>query len=516
MKSSIAALTVTLASVLAPPLCFAELPNGLTESTIRSAAVASFPEYLEFLTLPNDAMVKGDDIKKNAAWLETALQKRGFKTHQFANDGKPLVLAEYPSDPSKKTILFYMHFDGQPVIPSQWSQASPWQPVLKKKGADGKWQVLDMQQLMHTDFDPELRVFARSSSDDKGPIMMFMGAMDLLKQQGLSPAINIKLILDSEEEINSPGIAAAVHQNSDFLHADALVIHDAAAHISGRPTAMFGNRGVQTLTLTVYGPKAPLHSGHYGNYVPNPAFNLGRLLGAMKDAQGRVTIPGYYATTKFSADDRKIFADSGDDEPALQRRVGISRSDQIGKNYQESLQYPSLNVRGLAAGGVGKQAANIIPKEAIAEIDIRTTTDANGKYLTGLIRKFIEKQGFTLLDHEPTDSDRQRFPLLAQLQEGLPAEAARQPMNSPVRYWVEKALNAAFQGEAGNLKPVMIRAMGATVPTAEIVEPLKLPFVLVPVVNPDNNQHTYDENLRMGNYLFGMRNMLGLLTTPFQ
>ena len=144
-----------------------------------------------------------------------------------------------------------------------------------------------------------------------------------------------------------------------------------------------------------------------------------------------------------------------------------------------------------------------------------TTADSNAAYLTGLVRNYVTQHGYTLLDHEPSDEERQRFPLIARLQEGLAADAALQPMDAPVRHWVESALASAHKGSGANATPVLIRAQGGTVPTHEIVAPLKVPFVLVSVVNSDNNQHAYDENLRMGNYLSGMRSMLGLLTTPY-
>ena len=156
-----------LVQFLLSTTAFADLPSGINDQAIRQAAVQSFPEYLNLLTLPNDSIASVSDMQTNANQVEKLFQKRGFATKQFANNGKPLVLAELPSDPSKKTILFYIHFDGQPVIPAQWSQPSPWQPVLKKKGTDGKWQIIDMQELIKSDFDPELRVFGRSSSDDK-------------------------------------------------------------------------------------------------------------------------------------------------------------------------------------------------------------------------------------------------------------------------------------------------------------------------------------------------------------
>jgi hypothetical protein len=134
--------------------------------------------------------------------------------------------------------------------------------------------------------------------------------------------------------------------------------------------------------------------------------------------------------------------------------------------------------------------------------------------LSGLLKRHIQKQGFQILDHEPSDAERAQFPLLIKITEGVPAEAARQPIDTPVRKWVETAQLSAFS-DAGGIKPIIIRASGATVPTHEIVGPLELPFVIVPTVNTDNNQHAYDENLRMGNYLSGMRTMLGLMNTPY-
>ncbi len=507
-------LTSTSIVLMTSSAALAALPVPLTDTSIKAAAVASFPDYLHLLTLPNISLGNGDGLPANADWLQKSFEQRGFQVQQIANNGKPMVVVSRAATAGKKTVLFYLHYDGQPVVPSQWAQQSPWQPVLKRKGADGKWAVVDMAQLMKPDFDPELRVFARAAADDKGPIMMLLASLDLMKQNAIEPAINIKVMLDGEEEINSPGIAKAVAQNVDLLKADALVILDGAAHPAGRPTAVFGNRGVQSLDLTVFGPNAPLHSGHYGNFAPNPAFRLARLLASMKDDNGRVTIPGYYARTRFSADDKALLANSGYDEVALRKRFGVGSIDKVGSNYAESIQYPSLNIRGMAAADIGAKAANIIPKDAIAEIDIRTTSEADAPYLTGLVRAHIKKQGYFLVDHEPTAEERERHPKLARLNEGLAAQAARQSLNTPIRHWVERSLASAYEGDGGKLQPILLRAMGGTVPTAEISAPLKLPFVLVPVVNPDNNQHTYDENLRMGHYLSGMRSMLGMLTTP--
>ena len=514
VKTRLAALMLlTLAAGAAAPAP-AVLPTGLDDATIAAAAVASFPEYLELLSLPN-VSINPADVQRNAAWLEAAFQKRGFTTRQFENRGRPIVFGEYgASRAPRKTVLFYMHFDGQPVIPSQWAQKDPFQPVIKRRGLDGTWTEVDRADLMKPGFDPELRVFARSSSDDKGPIAMFLAVFDILRAKKIDPAMNVKVLLDSEEEVSSPGVAAAVAANTALLAADAVVLFDGPSHASGHPTIVFGNRGEVGVTLTVYGPRAPLHSGHFGNWVPNPAMRLARLLASMKDEDGRVTIPGYYARTNLTDADRKVLAGVPDDERALKERTGIAQPEKVGATYQESLQYPSLNVRGLASAGVGDKAANIVPRDAVAELDLRTTVESGPPYLLDLLRKHVEAQGYHLVDKEPTDDERARWPKLARLNAHLPTEAARQPVDSSVGRWASSAISGAWQGGA-SAPLVRIRMMGGTVPTHEIVGPLKAPFVLVPVVNPDNNQHAYDENLRMGNYLSGMRTMAALLTAPY-
>jgi len=488
----------------------AALPDGIDEQTIRRSAAGVFPDYLALLSMPSDS-IKPEDIQKNAAWLVTAFEKRGFKAKELENKGRPLVFASYSGNTGKRpTILFYIHFDAQPVIPVQWSQKDPWSPVVKKRGADGKWAEVDKSALFRPDFDPELRVFARASADDKGPIAMFLASFDLLREKKTLPAVDVKLLLDSEEESNSAGIPAVVEANRTELKADAMVVFDAAEHPSGRPTIVFGNRGATPLTLTVYGPKVPLHSGHYGNYAPNPAQRLARLLAGMKDDEGRVTIPGYYDRTRLSDADRAVMADVPDDEAALKKRLGISETDKVGASYQEALQYPSLNVRGMAAGGVGEKVATIIPAQAVAELDLRTTVESDGTYLSGLIKDYIETQGYFLVDHDPTDEERAAHGKIAQLKIGKGDDGARQDRESRVGRWAVKALTAA-----ADQAPVQLRQMGGTVPTADIVGPLKMPFVLVPTVNADDNQHTYDENLRMGQFLTGMRSMLGLLLTGY-
>lgn len=301
--------------------------------------------------------------------------------------------------------------------------------------------------------------------------------------------------------------------NSDLLRSDAMVIHDGPMHATNRPTLIFGNRGAAEAKLTVYGAKVSLHSGHYGNYSPNPAQRLASLLASMKDDQGRVTIPGYYAHVKIQDAERKVMAAVPDDEAALKRRLGIAKAEGVGANYQEAMQYPSLNVRGMAAAAVGDKVANIVPDQAVAEIDIRTTPDSDAKYLGKLIETHIQKQGYHLVQGIPTDEDRMRYDKLATFSyrtEG--ADAAGTPIDSAVGQWAYKAMVDEFGAKP---EPVRIRMMGGTVPTAEIVDALHIPFAIIPLVNADNNQHASNENMRLGNYVEGVRTIHSLLTHPF-
>jgi acetylornithine deacetylase/succinyl-diaminopimelate desuccinylase-like protein len=372
------------------------------------------------------------DIQRNAAFLQQAFIRRA-PTQLLANPAnRPLVLAELTTPAAgAKTLLLYIHFDGQPVIAEEWAKKSPFDPVVKQRDEHGAWHEVARDRLLAQPFDPELRVFARAESDDKAPIVMLLTAIDTLKAQGKAPASNIKVILDSEEEIGSPSLAGVVKANAAAFKADALVILDGPVHGSGRPTLVFGNRGIAQATLVVYGPRSPLHSGHFGNYVPNPALRLAALLASMKDDSGRVLVEGYDGIALTDAD-RAVLAATGDDEPALLKRIGIAKPDAVGKTYQEALQYPSLNVRGMASASIGAKAANIVPSEATAELDLRTTPEADGRHLFELLKTHIEKQGYHLTDGSPSDADRAKYDKLASFRLGSVQSAERTAMDSPL------------------------------------------------------------------------------------
>ena len=286
-------------------------------------------------------------------------------------------------------------------------------------------------------------------------------------------------------------------------------------HESNRPTIVIANRGNTLVRLTVYGPKMNLHSGHYGNYAPNPAQRLAALLASMKDDQGRVTVAGYYDGVKITDAERRVMAQVPDDETALRRRIGIAQPEAVGRNYQEALQYPSLNIRGMAAAAIGEKGANILPSHAVAEIDLRTTPGADPDYLIAAIERHIRGQGYYLTAGEPTDEERAQHDKIASLIPARGSKAAYTPIESAIGAWAQTALARTFASAEAPAETVRIRMMGGSVPTDKLVDALEIPFVIIPLVNNDNNQHSFDENIRIGHLLDGTRAFTGLLRTPF-
>jgi acetylornithine deacetylase/succinyl-diaminopimelate desuccinylase-like protein len=203
-----------------------------------------------------------------------------------------------------------------------------------------------------------------------------------------------------------------------------------------------------------------------------------------------------------------------DDETALKKRLGIAKPEAVGANYQEALQYPSLNIRGMAAASVGEKAANIIPAFAVAELDLRTVPGADAQYLLAALERHIRSKGYYIAKGAPTDEERAKYDRIASLVPGHGSRAEITPVDSPLGQWTQKALSQTFAKDGIPAKTVRIRMMGGSVPTDVIEDALATPFVQVPLVNDDNNQHSFDENLRIGNFLSGTRAFAGMLRMP--
>ena len=502
--SFIAVLLLTF-SIGMPAFAQKALKQAQMQQLADKHARASFKSFYELLSLPNDANFP-EDIKKNIAWTENAFQQRGFTTKRLETATQPLLLAERKSKGARKTVLMYLHIDGQPVKPELWQQKSPWIPALKQKNSNGKWEEIPWDNLKGN-YERDWRIFARSASDDKGPAVALLTALDAAAEAGVKPNYNIKVILDFEEEQGSPSLPAAVEKYKQELAADAILIFDGPMHDSNKPTLMFGARGIATVSLTTYGPSLPQHSGHWGNYAPNPALRMSHLLASMKDPEGRVLIKGWNDGVVLTEAEQQAMKAVPDQEAQIRKKLGVGTVDQVGTYYQESLQYPSLNIRGLASGWVGKEARTVVPATALAEIDVRLVPESDPQRLIQLLKEHIQQQGYTIITGEPGEEERLQHPKIVGMTSEVSYEAFRTPMDSPTGQWLNRALVRAF-GE----QPVNIRMMGGSVPIAPFVTTLNIPAVIVPLVNSDNNQHSPNENIRLGNYVDAVQALLAILS----
>lgn len=463
----------------------------------------------QFLSIPCDANHQ-TDIYKNIGWVSEAFSARNFSKKVIETATIPVLLFEKKSLRNKApTILFYFHSDGQPVKNHEWNQTDPYKATLKHM-VGGIWEELPYSNLFENEIDPDWRIFARASSDDKGPIVMFLAALDALLASNQSPNYNLKVLVDFEEEKGSPNLSEIILPNKEAFASDLLLIFDGPSHPSILPTITYGARGIVILTLTTYGPASPLHSGHYGNYAPNPALRMAQLLGSMKDESGRTIIKGFNDGIIMTEQLREQLAQIPDDPKKMNVRIGINSPVKIGDTYQESLMFPSLNIRGLKSAEVGKMAATIVPSEAIAEIDIRTVKSTPAQKLIEDVKKHIASQGYYLVNKDPNEQERSMYDKICKFESRPSYEAFSTPLDSPKSKWLINALTKVH-----GQKPLMLPIMGGSVPISPFVTKLKVDAVIVPTVNADNNQHAANENLRLGNYFDGIKTFMGLLTTPF-
>ena len=461
-------------------------------------------ELLELLAIPNVAADR-DNIRKNAAHLQRLLERRGFSAELLETAGNPLVFGELRVPNATRTLLVYCHYDGQPVDPKGWKQKDPFTPVFRA----GRLDAAEVQNPVGgTRFDADWRIFARSASDDKSPIIMLLAALDGLKAAGTGPSSNIKVILDGEEEAGSPSLVPAIATYRAKLAADLMIILDGPQHSSGRPTIAYGARGIARVDITVFGPRAGVHSGNYGNWIPNPAQRLALLLASMKDEQGRILVEGWNAgIAPLTPEEQAMVKDVPDDAASMLRTFGVAAPEAAYPRLQEALQSPTLNVRGMSSAFVGAGARTIIPDSATASIDIRLVKETPADAMIDKVRAHVRAQGYHIVEGIPDDETRARHPKIARLATfGDGTNAFRtSPLDPHAR-----AMAAAIRTALGR-EPVHLRTLGGTVPIAPFIEALGFPAVLVPTVNFDNNQHEENENLRLGNLFDGVLTVAAIL-----
>ena len=479
------------------------IPDAMAKSH-SDAYVSGIKTLREFLTIPNLGSNK-EHIKENLAWCQKVFTELDFKIEVLTTKEVPVLLAEKKS-PNKeaKTILFYLQIDGQPFDPTEWTQEDPFVPVLKIPDGE-QWKPIPWEKFVPP-FPTDARIFGRSTSDSKGNVVAFITALRMMKAAGKTSQYNLKVIMDFQEELGSPTLPQAVTENKEAFAADGMIILDGTRHVSNLPTLTYGARGILSVTLRVFGPTSPMHSGQYGNFVPNPVFALSRLIGGMKDEEGRVLIPGFYDAVQLDSQTKAILSSVPDNTEELITRIGIAKPEKIGESFQESLQYPSLNVKGISAAKIGRLATTIIPDDAIAEFDIRLVPETPAEKMIELFKNYVLQAGFHLVKDEPSAEERKNYPKLAFLSFRIGSKAYRTDMNSFLGKWVEQSMQKTF----GN-QYVKVRSTGGSQPISPFITTLNIPALAVNIPNPDNNIHAADENLKISNFIEGINICFALL-----
>jgi acetylornithine deacetylase/succinyl-diaminopimelate desuccinylase-like protein len=505
-------MTMAVRSMMAGALALALGIAGAAQAASPKAAVQAWrkahereilADFSALLALPNVATTV-PDVEKNAAYISGLLQKRGFATRLlYADPGTPpSVFAELKVPGATRTVVFYAHYDGQPIGQKGWI-STPFEPSMRTALPEARpvdWKAAAA-------LDPDWRLFARSAGDDKGSIQALISAFDALKAAGIKPTVNIKLLYEGEEEQGSPHFARLVAKHLETVRGDLLIMGDGPMSQTGKQEINFGNRGIAGFKATVYGPLKPLHDGHYGSWSPSPTVMIAELVMSLRTDEGRILIPGIYDdVAPVTPADRAALAALPDVETGLKQALGLGRN--VGPpRLADGYMAPTLNVRAIHGGDDGPSAANAIATEANASFDFRLDPGETPARVHALTEAWLSKQGWFIVRDTPDLATRLAHAKIVRINWD-PGEsiATESPMDGPAA----KAVAASISRTVGY--PVLkLPFSGASSAMAEIVNQMKAPMVGVSIANYDDNQHAQNENLRLGNLWDGIEVYAGLL-----
>ena len=462
-------------------------------------------EFVTLLSIPNIARDRAD-IQRNAEAIAAMMAKRGLAPRLVSvPGGNPIVFGEIRTSGATRTIAFYAHYDGQPLDPKEWS-SPPFEPTLRDGRVEDGGRVIPLAPAGRA-FDPESRLYARGAADDKAPVVALMTALDAIRAAGMALKANIKFAFEGEEEAGSPNLEKTLAANKELFAADLWLMCDGPVYQTRQQSIIFGARGATQVDITVFGPRTELHSGHYGNWAPNPAMSLARLLASMKDDNDRVLVDHFYDDVEpLGPVEKRALDEAPAIDKDLMREFWLGSTDGRPRTLNELITVPSLNIRGMASSRTGAQASNVIPASATATIDIRMVKGMDGHKTGQQITDHVRKQGFFVVDREPTADERRTHPKVAKVIIVRTGAGSRTPMDLPISQEVIRAIESV-RGRA-----VKLPTMGGGLPLGEIERPLGSVTIVIPMGNHDNNQHSFDENLRIQNLWDGIELMAALLT----
>ena len=494
-------LAVAGVSLLHPPAVSAQSLSATSPADV-AAAINEYRsenehpilrDFIEFLSIPNVAL-NLDDMNRNAEHITGLLEARGFETQTLSAGGAPYVFAEMIVPNATETILIYAHFDGQPVQEENWAYGPFTPTLLDAPLQDGGEQVHIAS--VHGAFDPEWRLYARSAGDDKMPIIAMIHVIDALKANNIPLSVNLKLLLDGEEERGSPSARELLSEYGHLMIADLFLFCDGPMHQSRRTQLVFGVRGGMTLDLTTYGAVRPLHSGHYGNWAPNPIMRMAYLLTSMRSVSGRITIDGYYDNVAVKSElQRAAIADMPVIDGMLQDELAVHTPEGDGMRIEELVMLPAFNARGMVAGGVGNQGRNIILSTATASINLRLVPNQQPERIRELIEKHVREEGYYIVHGDPTPGELRANEKVVKLD--WRGRGGSPGLRTALDHPMSERLIKLMREIAPDL--IVTPTMGGTLPLNAFDDTLDTPIIILPLANHDNNQHAENENIRLQN-----------------
>ncbi len=440
------------------------------------SAVASYvhgqrERYLEdlkaLLRIPSVSTdsARAGDVRRAAEWVRDRLRTAGCTRVEIHETKRhPIVYGEWLGAPGRPTILVYGHYDVQPVDPVNLWSSPPFEPTVR----DG-------------------RIYARGAADDKGQFVIHVNALEAhLRASGTCP-VNVKFLIEGEEEIGSPDLEPFIREHTDLLRSDAVVVSDTAMFAKGIPSICHGLRGLCYLQMDVRGTSTDLHSGTFGGAVINPAFALVQILSALKDNKGKVRVPGFYEKVrKLTAEERRAFAKLPHSDAKFKKSIGAP--DLFGEPGYTTLERiwarPTLEINGIWGGFSGEGAKTVIPAEAHAKISARLVPDQNPKEIFRLLKSTIKKVAPKTVQVEVTEIHS--------------GEAWLAPTDHPAVKAAGRALERAF-----GKTPVFVREGGSIPVVATFGKVLKVPSVLMGIGLHDDNLHAPNEKMDLDNFFKG-------------
>ncbi len=419
---------------------------------LRARREQSLAELIEYLRMPSISTL-GIGVEEAAAHLAGLMNSAGIEAQILSTEGIPLVYGEVKGPPDAPTMLIYGHYDVQPADVAEGWSSEPFEPQVR----DG-------------------RLYARGAGDNKGQHFAQIKAVQAYHQTNTEMPLNLKFLIEGEEEMGSPSLRKFIQANNELLKADIACSSDGSLHPSGRPTLSLGCRGLLYIELLAHGVGKDLHSGTYGGPVPNPFWRLMDAVQCLRDGEGRVRVPGFYdAVLPIGDADQDALRGIPDPETELRAVIGEG-ADQIpdlSAFYARSLTQPNLNICGFQGGYSRNGMKTVLPGSVRAKLDFRLVVEQDPEGLFDDVCSFLKTEGFDDIV----------------VRKMATFDASKTPADDP---YVQKVIKAV--GGYG-IEPIIYPNFGGSVPDSMFTRDLKIPSVWFPLANADSNAHAPDENI---------------------